>query len=149
MKKIISILLVLMMLLSASVCLFACDGNGGEGEQGGENEGEQNGENGGEQGGETGGNTENDGKVTYTIYVVDNDGNAVVGAKLQICDSNGCSPILKGTDEEGKVTASKEPSDFKAQIRTLPEGYTEIEAGVYHYFDANNTVTITVNKSAE
>ena len=145
-------LLVLMMLLSASACLFACDGNGGEGEgeSGGENAGNENAGNENAGGENTGnGNTESDGKITYTIYVVDNEGNAVVGAKLQMCDSNGCSPILKGTDEEGKVTASKTASDFKAQIRTLPAGYTEIEAGDYHYFDANNTVTITVNKTAE
>lgn len=145
-RKILSILIVLTMLLTVSVSLFSCDGDNNQNDT---NEGEENNNGGEENNGSENNGDVTDGKITYTIYVVDNEGNAVVGAKLQMCDSNGCSPILKGTDEEGKVTASKTASDFKAQIRTLPAGYTEIEAGAYHYFDANNTVTITVNKTAE
>ena len=145
-RKILSILIVLTMLLTASVSLFSCDGDNNQNDT---NEGEENNNGGEENNGSENNGDVTDGKTTYTITVVDGDGNPVVGARVQICDSNGCVPIMTKTNAEGKVTAEKTPSDFKAQINRLPDGYSEVVEGEKHAFDSNNCVTIVVNRNAE
>lgn len=75
-------------------------------------------------------------KVTYTIYVVDQNGDPVEGVQVQICADTCRAP--KTTDGEGKATDRADASkNWKAQIT----GETE-----YHEFDSDRTVTIVVER---
>lgn len=87
--------------------------------------------------------------VSYTVRVVDQNGDAVVGAMVQMC-SDRCFP-LDPTDENGESVSIRKQDDFKAQIVSLPDGYTDITNGEYQLFsgDAEGgfTVTIVVTKN--
>lgn len=87
--------------------------------------------------------------VSYTIRVVDQNGDAVVGAMVQMC-SDSCFPF-DPTDENGESVSIRKLDDFKAQIISLPDGYTDITNGEYQLFsgDAESgfTVTIVVTKN--
>lgn len=87
--------------------------------------------------------------VSYTIRVIDQNGDAVVGAMVQMC-SDSCFPF-DPTDENGESVSVREVDDFKAQVVSLPDGYTDTTNGEYQQFsgDAENgfTVTIVVTKN--
>jgi hypothetical protein len=84
-----------------------------------------------------------DGKITYTVTVLDQNGDPVVGAKLQICDDNGCK--LMTTGENGVAQSSYKESNYHITILKLPAGYES--DGTEFYFEEDNTLTITVTKS--
>lgn len=88
--------------------------------------------------------------VSYTIRVVDQNGDAVVGATVQMCSDSGCFPF-NPTDANGESVSIKDADNFKAQIVSLPDGYTDITNGEYQQFsgDAEGgfTVTIVVTKN--
>ncbi len=88
----------------------------------------------------------------YTIRLVDQDGNPVVGAGVQMCIPGGaCVPFDTLTDENGEVSRTKTGGGYEAQITSLPEGYTDVTGGEYQPFsgDAESgfTVTIVVTKN--
>ena len=86
------------------------------------------------------------------ILVVDQNGDPVVGAKVQMCDTTGSCRIPVTTDAEGKGTYNYENGEFKAQISNglagLPEGYTMDNPEEYVYF-VDGVATITVTKIAD
>ena len=85
--------------------------------------------------------------VTYTVIVVDQNGDAVVGVKLQAC-LEACRS-MPDTDAEGKsVGELPEITEgaYRAQLTSLPDGYSVDDMKMYYDFDENNTVTITVTK---
>ncbi len=88
--------------------------------------------------------------VSYTVRVVDQNDNPVVGASVQMCSDKGCIP-LELTDENGESVKIIDADNFKAQIQSLPEGYTDSTGGEYQEFsgDAENgfTVIIKVTKN--
>ena len=100
-----------------------------------------------------------DGKVTitvtkkaaegtnYTIRVVDQNGNPVKGAMVQMCESaEVClTPIL--TDANGEAVYTQPEKEYKAAITNLPEGYESTTTG-YTYFE-DYVATIVVNKTAD
>lgn len=93
--------------------------------------------------------------LTYTIKVVDQDGNAVAGVRVQAC-TDACTPFKNATDENGETSEALEVKEaaYKAQLTALPEGYTEQldEDGdpttlTKYAFDADRTVTIVLVKN--
>lgn len=83
-----------------------------------------------------------DGKVTYTVTVVDGDGNGVAGAMVQIC-MNTCYPGV--TDASGKVQFSVPEEDYKVSFLSLPEGYTySSEEQEFHFADGSTDLTIVL-----
>ena len=93
-------------------------------------------------------------KIEYRIRVIDQYGNPVVGAKIQICVPYGSCAILENVtaDANGEViNAIKEVEGYQAQITSLPDGYTDSSNGSYHPFDGNSddgyTVVIEVVKN--
>ena len=100
-----------------------------------------------------------DGKVTitvtkkaaegtnYTIRVVDQNGNPVKGAMVQMCESaEVClTPIL--TDANGEAVYTQPEKEYKAAITNLPDGYESTTTG-YTYFE-DYVATIVVNKTAD
>ena len=65
-----------------------------------------------------------DGKVAYTVKVVDNEGNPVVGAYVQWCVE----------------------ADYKVTIMVAPEGYVN-DTTEYHYEPGKTEMTITLQKA--
>ena len=85
---------------------------------------------------------EQDTNVTYTVTIVDQNGNPVVGATIQLCDDENCKlPVV--TDESGIAVCSYEQADYHVTITELPAGYssdvTEFE------LNGESEITITVN----
>lgn len=60
----------------------------------------------------------------FVIRVVDQDGNAVAGVKVQMCSDAGSCRIPVTTDENGEATYKYEEGVFHAQLTELPDGYT-------------------------
>ena len=85
----------------------------------------------------------------YVIRVVDQNGNAVVGAKVQMCEAGneGVCLIPVITDENGEGIYYEDEKDYKAAITELPNGYEAINSD-YVYFE-NGVATIKVTKTAE
>ena len=87
---------------------------------------------------------------SYTIRVVDQNGDAVVGARVQMCIPGGlCVSFGAPTDDNGESVKNITENSYEAQITSLPDGYTD--AGEYHAFSGNAssgfTVTIVVTKN--
>ncbi len=86
--------------------------------------------------------TTDDGKVTYTVTVVDANGAPVAGVAVQFCDDNGCRmPVA--TNEQGVVTLTDAESNFHVTIASVPAGYAA-DANEY-YFDGAFELTVTLN----
>lgn len=83
-----------------------------------------------------------DGKVTYTVTVVDGDGNGIAGAMVQIC-MNTCYPGV--TDASGTVQFSVPEEDYKVSFLSLPEGYTySSDEQEFHFDDGSTDMTIVL-----
>ncbi len=61
-------------------------------------------------------------EVTYTLRCVDQDGNPVNGAMLQICDEDTCQ-VLRA-DENGVCAFTGAPYAWEIHVLKAPEGYT-------------------------
>ena len=86
--------------------------------------------------------TTDDGKVTYTVKVVDANGAAVAGAAVQFCDDNGCRmPVA--TNAEGIVTLTDAESNFHVTLASVPAGFAPDTTE--YYFDGAFELTITLN----
>lgn len=82
-----------------------------------------------------------DGKVTYTVKVVDASGAPVEGVAVQFCDDNGCRmPVA--TNAEGIVTLTDAESNFHVTLASVPAGFAA-DATEY-YFDGELSLTITL-----
>ena len=116
-----SALLMLSLLLLLSLLLIGCDSNAPEGES---NE------------------QVADGKVTYTVTVLDPSGAPVSGVGVQFCDDDGCRMPMT-TNADGVVTLTEAKSNFHVTLVSVPEGFAE-DSGEYHFGDALElTVTLT------
>ena len=82
-----------------------------------------------------------DGKVTYTVKVVDANGAPVKDVAVQFCDDNGCRmPVA--TNAEGIVTLTDNASNFHITIASVPAGYAA-DSNEY-YFDDETMLTVTL-----
>ena len=85
--------------------------------------------------------TTDDGKVTYTVKVVDASGAPVEGVAVQFCDDNGCRmPVA--TNAEGIVALTEAESNFHVTVASVPAGFAA-DATEY-YFDGALEITITL-----
>lgn len=85
-------------------------------------------------------------KGGYTITVVDENGNPIAGAMVQMCKDT-CYPGV--TDEDGTVTFDLAEDDYKVSFLALPAGYTYVdETQEFHFEEGSMTLTITL-KAAE
>ena len=85
----------------------------------------------------TAGTTETTGaaKPTYTVKVVDESGNPIFGAVVQLC-LDMCYPAV--TDASGIATWNIEEAEYKVSIAKAPEGYSySIDENFYfHHTEA-------------
>lgn len=86
-----------------------------------------------------------DGKVTYTIKVVDEGGNPIAGAMVQMCKET-CLP--GATNAEGVAEFNVvEDSEYKVSFLTVPAGYEGAEEA--YYFEPDSLeLTITLKAVA-
>lgn len=81
-----------------------------------------------------------EGMVVYTVKVVDENGDPVVGAMVQICQDT-CYPGV--TNEEGVAQYTVAEADYKVSFLSMPEGYTCDEEAFY-FEDGATELTITL-----
>ena len=83
-----------------------------------------------------------DGKVTYTVTVVDQNNNPVEGVAIQFCDDENCKlPVL--TDASGVVSQRYAESEYHITLAELPAGYTSEETEFYFNGETELTIVIT------
>ena len=97
-------------------------------------------------GGEGNGDVQPETKVTYTVTVVDQDGNPVAGVKVQMCDDSGLCLIPTATNDEGIATYKYQEGNFHVLLNTLVDGYTVDDMSTYYYFEGRE-VTIEITKN--
>ncbi len=79
----------------------------------------------------------------FEVKVVDQNGDAVVGAMVQICLD---SCFVKVTDDTGVARMDYADGEYKANILSLPDGYTDTTNGEKFSFE-NLKCEITVTKN--
>lgn len=85
-------------------------------------------------------------KVTYTVYVVDEDNNPVTGGMVQFCLES-CSPVV--IDESGVATFTAEPADYEVKMLSMPAGYTySTEQEVFNFAEGESELTIVLKPEA-
>lgn len=86
-----------------------------------------------------------DGKAEYTVTVVDEGGNPVANAMVQICKDT-CLPGV--TNENGVAVFSVvEEEGYKVSFMTMPEGYTA-DAEEFYFESGSTEMTITLKAVA-
>ena len=85
-------------------------------------------------------------KITYTVTVKDQDGNAVEGAAVQMCDDKGCK-MPAATDANGVVTFTYDPSNYHVTVVECPEGYTCDPEQAFYFEGESTELTVTITKN--
>lgn len=86
-----------------------------------------------------------DGKVTYTVYVVDENGKGVTGGMIQFC-LDSCMPCV--LDANGVASMKLEEADYKVSFTMMPTGYTLAgDETEFHFEDGSYEMTITLKTS--
>ena len=86
--------------------------------------------------------------IVFTVKVVDEGGNPVVGTMVQICQGELCM-MPSATDANGVATFSvMEEGDYEAKLLTLPAGYEYATEEYAFPFGSSNEVTITLKAVA-
>ena len=89
-----------------------------------------------------GGNGDTDTKITYTVTVVDPDGNAIKGAKVSF-NPKGASAIPFTTDKDGKASY-KTDKELTVTVTSIPTGYEYDKLNVAQSFDKDGKLTVTI-----
>lgn len=82
-----------------------------------------------------------EGMAVYTVTVVDESGNPVVGAMVQLCKDS-CVPGV--TNESGVATFTLPEDDYKASMLAMPAGYAYAGETEEFYFEGAFELTITL-----
>lgn len=86
-----------------------------------------------------------DGMVQYKVTVVDEGGNPVAGAMVQLCKDS-CVPAV--TDANGVATFTLPEDDYKASMLAMPTGYEYAGEADTFYFEGAFELTITLKAVA-
>ena len=70
----------------------------------------------------------------FVINVIDQNGNAISGVKVQMCGADGSCRMPINTDVDGIATYPYEYGYFYAQLTTLPDGYSVEDIDAYYDF---------------
>ena len=91
----------------------------------------------------TGSTEESKAEPTYTVKVVDEGNNPIVGAVVQLCEGSNCNPTA--TNEEGVAEYFLDKGDYKVSFVVMPSGYTYSgEETEFHFADGETSLTITL-----
>lgn len=82
----------------------------------------------------------------YTVTVLDEAGDPVPGAMVQLCKEI-CAPGV--TDEEGVARFQLPQDDYKVTFLVLPEGYDYVDdVQEFHFEDGSMELQITLTRLA-
>ena len=84
--------------------------------------------------------------VTYTAYVVDQDGNPMAGVMIQFCDDANVCKLPVTSDAEGKVVVTYTPANYHVSVTVVPDGYTA-EADGYYFEEGSTEITVKLTKN--
>jgi len=88
-----------------------------------------------------------DGMTVYTVKVVDEGGNPIAAAMVQMCQGESCLP--NATGEDGVATFTVNEAEYKVSFLALPAGYAYTTEETEFYFDGDETdMTITLKAIA-
>lgn len=91
--------------------------------------------------------TLDDGKLSYLVHVVDEEGNPIAGAMVQICEGTACNPGV--TDENGTAEIRAAEGNYEAKMLSMPAGYAyATEEEVFPYASGELEVTIVLKPAA-
>ena len=87
-----------------------------------------------------------EGMVQYTITVVDEGGNPIAGAMVQMCKDS-CIPGM--TDAAGVASFTMAEDGYKVSFLTMPAGFELVDETSEFYFESGSTeMTITLKAVA-
>lgn len=90
--------------------------------------------------------SEEDNKLSYKVTVVDDGGNPVAGAMVQMCKDS-CVPAV--TNADGVAEFKLEAADYDVKFIELPAGYTYSgDEQVFKFADGELKLTITLKKAS-
>ncbi len=139
-KKIFAIVLMLCMVMSLCAC-----GGGTEDSEKNSDSNTENSQVAGSQNPSSETESQDDDKIEYTVKVVDESGNPIAGALVQMC-SDTCFPM--STDANGVATFNLPEAEYKVSFlntETPATGYTYVGEETNFYFDGDATeLTITL-----
>lgn len=89
-----------------------------------------------------------EGYAVYSVKVVDQDGNPVAGAVVQICKDT-CLPTV--TDVEGKAVWTMPEDDYKVSFTKMPSGYAYVDENIteWYFEDGSYEMTIVLQVALE
>lgn len=82
----------------------------------------------------------------FEIKVVDQNGDAVAGVKIQLCSGEICN-VPRDTNDAGVAEFDYAVGDYTAKIFSLPDGYSVDDMEAKYTFNADLECTITVTKN--
>ncbi len=88
--------------------------------------------------------TEEDGMVDYTVTIVDDKGNPIPGALVQLCMET-CYPAA--ADDKGVASFHLAEADYKVSFLSLPKGFTYSTEEQEFYFEKGSTELTIVLKA--
>ena len=89
--------------------------------------------------------TEDDGKVDYTVKIMDANGKALEGVKVQLCDGDLCQlPVFTGADGIAIIHAEENDS---YTVKITMEGY-DCDS-VYMFSDETNTLRVILYEEGQ
>lgn len=85
-------------------------------------------------------------KLTYTITLSDQDGEAVVGAEIALLQDE--TQMSTGTtDDNGQVTGTVDAGEYTLQYVELPYGYFASEVTTVNISEGNTSIALTVENN--
>lgn len=132
-KKILSLLLVLALMVGALMCLGSCNKNDDD---------KDNNSDGGNEGDET--DSDSDGKVTYTVTVL-NGTEPVKGARVLLVPTSGAKKP-KTTDADGKASWTVDAGSYKVQLASATGFTLSADQKAERDFGADNSLTINLSE---
>ena len=88
---------------------------------------------------------QNDGKVTYTVTVLDQNNKPVPGVAIQFCSGENCK-LPSTTDENGVLVQKYPAAEYYITLIELPAGYTANETKFYFGEETELTVVVQCEK---
>lgn len=85
-----------------------------------------------------------EGMAVYTITVVDEGGNPIAGAMVQMCKDS-CIPGM--TDANGVASFTMAEDDYKVSFLTMPAGFELVDETSEFYFESGSTEMILTLKA--
>ncbi len=85
-----------------------------------------------------------DGMTTYTVTILDEDGNPIPKSMVQLCMDT-CYPGV--ADDQGVATFKVPEADYKVSFLSLPAGYTYSSEAQEFYFESGSTDMTIVLKA--